>query len=98
MYGVIRSYSPTPSDLTHSARLHFLKVPHLSRTVGGAGDQELKSLSLWGHVGELIQSGKEEWKSEMSRREETMGKGWGRRGFILVICLVAVPKYPDEAA
>lgn len=27
-----------PSDPTHPARLHFLKVPHLSQTVGGAGN------------------------------------------------------------
>lgn len=71
-------------DPTHSARLHFL-----SQTVGGAWDPVLKSLSLWGQVRELKQSGKEEQQTEKSRSEETMGRRWKRRGFILITCLDA---------
>lgn len=40
-----------------------------------------------------------EKKNRKQRRVEvkkTMGR-WGGGGFILVTCLVAVPKYPDEA-
>lgn len=58
--------------------------------MGGAVDQALQSLRI-----------KPEWKRRTENREERKrrkdGK-MGRRGLILVTCLVAGPKYPDEAA